>query len=52
MQRWAAEAGLQLVMIQWPHRNQTYFVAARREMDLRPVFEDAFRNYGIRLAEF
>ena len=49
LQAWAAEAALQLVPIQWPHRNQTYFVAARREVDLGPVFDEPCRNYGIRL---
>jgi SAM-dependent methyltransferase len=46
---WALDAGLQLLPIQWPHRNQTYFVAARREVDLGPVLDDPFRTYGIRL---
>src|SRR5437773_10423438 len=31
------------------YRNQTYFVAARREVNLWPVFDDSWRNYGIRL---
>ncbi len=49
LQRWAAQAGLQLRQIRWPHRQQTYFVAARPELDLGPVFDDCWRTYGIRL---
>ena len=49
LQRWAAEAALQLHVIHWPHRNQTYFVAARREVDLARVFDDPWRTYGIQL---
>jgi cyclopropane fatty-acyl-phospholipid synthase-like methyltransferase len=46
---WAADAGLRFVPIRWPHRNQTYFVAARPEIDLAPVFEEPPRSYGIDL---
>lgn len=49
LERWAVEAALQLQVISWPHRHQTYFVAARRETDLRPVFEAPWREYGIQL---
>jgi len=51
MQQWAADAALQLVPIRWPHRNQTYFVATRREVDLGALFDDALDNYGIRLGD-
>ncbi|HEV8712628.1 MAG TPA: hypothetical protein VGX03_07365 [Candidatus Binatia bacterium] len=51
LRQWAAEAALQLVPIRWPHRNQTYFVAARRELDLGPVFDEPWRTFGIRLAD-
>jgi hypothetical protein len=47
LQDWASDAGLQLHCIQWPHRNQTYFVAARRGVDLARLFDDALNTYGI-----
>ena len=52
MQQWAAEAALQFRPIRWPHRNQTYFVAARREVDLGTILDDSSRDYGIRLLGF
>jgi hypothetical protein len=44
---WAAEAGLRLLPIRWPHRNQTYFVAVRPETDLAEIFQRASTEYGI-----
>lgn len=49
LQHWAEEAALRLVPIHWPHRNQTYFVAARPELDLASVFDEPWRTFGIRL---
>jgi SAM-dependent methyltransferase len=49
MTQWASEAGLQLQVIRWPHRAQTYFVAARASFDLLALFEEVERTYGIGL---
>jgi SAM-dependent methyltransferase len=49
MQQWAADAGLQLVAIPWPHRKQTYFVAAHQGVNLDLVFDEAWRDYAIKL---
>jgi SAM-dependent methyltransferase len=46
---WASEAGLHLQPIRWPHRNQTYFVAARSSAEFPAVFEPPLRDFGIDL---
>lgn len=49
MRGWAAEAGLQFQVIRWPHRAQTYFVAARSSSTLAERFDEIERTYGMRL---
>ena len=49
MTGWAAEAGMTLTPIRWPHRNQTYVLAYRREFDPTPILEDARQTYGVHL---
>jgi len=49
MTRWASEAGLQLQVIRWPHRAQTYFVAARTGFDLSALFDEIERTYAMQL---
>jgi SAM-dependent methyltransferase len=47
--RWASDAGLQLQILRWPHRAQTYFVAARKGHDLSPRFREIENLYGMKL---